>query len=355
MRLSGLEPLNITEDSLFVNIGERTNITGSAKFRNLIKAGDYDAALTVAAQQVEAGAQIIDVNMDEGMIDGVAAMDRFTKLIAGEPDISRVPVMVDSSKWEVIEAGLRCVQGKPIVNSISMKEGEDKFREQARLCPQVRRGRGRDGLRRGGPGRQPRTPQADLRARLPDPGGRGRLPRRGHHLRPELLRPRDRHRGARQLRRRLHRGDPLDQAEPARRAGLRRHLQRLVLVPRQQPGARGDPLGLPVPRDPGGPGHGHRQRRRPGGVRRDRARAARAHRGRGPEPPPGRRRAAPRDRRAAPRLRRAAGGGHPRVALAARSASGSRTRWSRGSTPTSRRTPRSCAPRSRPAAAVRSR
>ena len=133
MRLSGLEPLNITEDSLFVNIGERTNITGSARFRNLIKANDYDTALSVAGQQVEAGAQVIDVNMDEGMIDGVAAMDRFTKLIASEPDISRVPVMVDSSKWEVIEAGLRCIQGKPIVNSISMKEGEDKFREQARL------------------------------------------------------------------------------------------------------------------------------------------------------------------------------------------------------------------------------
>ncbi len=134
MRLSGLEPLNITEDSLFVNIGERTNITGSAKFRNLIKAGDYTAGLAVAGQQVEAGAQIIDINMDEGMIDGVAAMDRFTKLIAGEPDITRVPVMVDSSKWEVIEAGLRCVQGKAIVNSISMKEGEEPFREHARLC-----------------------------------------------------------------------------------------------------------------------------------------------------------------------------------------------------------------------------
>src|SRR4051812_32917427 len=134
MRLSGLEPLNITEDSLFVNIGERTNITGSARFRNLIKANDYDTALTVAAQQVENGAQVIDVNMDEGMIDGVAAMDRFLKLVASEPDISRVPVMVDSSKWEVIEAGLKNVQGKPIVNSISMKEGEDKFREQARLC-----------------------------------------------------------------------------------------------------------------------------------------------------------------------------------------------------------------------------
>ncbi|MCV7203175.1 methionine synthase [Mycolicibacterium peregrinum] len=133
-RLSGLEPLNITEDSLFVNIGERTNITGSARFRNLIKAEDYDTALSVALQQVEVGAQVIDINMDEGMIDGVAAMDRFTKLIAAEPDISRVPVMIDSSKWEVIETGLKNVQGKPIVNSISMKEGEEKFVREARLC-----------------------------------------------------------------------------------------------------------------------------------------------------------------------------------------------------------------------------
>ena len=133
-RLSGLEPLNITEGSLFVNIGERTNITGSARFRNLIKAEDYDTALSVALQQVEVGAQVIDINMDEGMIDGVAAMDRFTKLIAAEPDISRVPVMIDSSKWEVIEAGLKNVQGKPIVNSISMKEGEEKFVREARLC-----------------------------------------------------------------------------------------------------------------------------------------------------------------------------------------------------------------------------
>ena len=133
-RLAGLEPLNITDDSLFVNIGERTNITGSARFRNLIKAEDYDTALSVALQQVEVGAQIIDINMDEGMIDGVAAMDRFTKLIAAEPDISRVPAMIDSSKWEVIEAGLKNVQGKPIVNSISMKEGEEKFVREARLC-----------------------------------------------------------------------------------------------------------------------------------------------------------------------------------------------------------------------------
>ena len=134
LRLSGLEPVTVTEESLFLNVGERTNITGSARFRKLIKDGDYDTGLTVAAQQVEAGAQVIDVNMDEGMIDGVAAMDRFLKLVASEPDISRVPVMVDSSKWDVIEAGLKCVQGKAIVNSISMKEGEEKFIEQARLC-----------------------------------------------------------------------------------------------------------------------------------------------------------------------------------------------------------------------------
>ena len=133
-RLAGLEPLNITKAINFVNVGERTNITGSAKFRDLIKAGDYNAALTVARQQVDAGAQIIDVNMDEGMIDGVAAMRRFVNLLSSEPDIARVPLMIDSSKWEVIEAGLQCVQGRPVVNSISLKEGEDKFLEQARLC-----------------------------------------------------------------------------------------------------------------------------------------------------------------------------------------------------------------------------
>ncbi|GAA2730595.1 methionine synthase [Pedococcus aerophilus] len=134
LRLSGLEPVTVTEDTLFVNVGERTNITGSARFRKLIQAEDYGTALNVARQQVEAGAQVIDINMDEGMIDGVAAMDRFVKLVASEPDISRVPLMVDSSKWEVIEAGLKCVQGKPIVNSISMKEGVEPFVEHARLC-----------------------------------------------------------------------------------------------------------------------------------------------------------------------------------------------------------------------------
>ncbi|MFN4153867.1 MAG: methionine synthase [Paracoccaceae bacterium] len=134
LRLSGLEPFTLTPDIPFVNIGERTNVTGSAKFRKLIVSRDYAAALEVARDQVENGAQIIDINMDEGLIDSKSAMVEFLNLLAAEPDIARVPVMIDSSKWEVIEAGLKCVQGKPVVNSISMKEGEAAFRAQAELC-----------------------------------------------------------------------------------------------------------------------------------------------------------------------------------------------------------------------------
>ncbi|WP_296068920.1 methionine synthase [uncultured Agrobacterium sp.] len=133
MSLSGLEPFVLTKDIPFVNVGERTNVTGSAKFRKLITAGDYTAALAVARDQVENGAQIIDINMDEGLIDSEKAMVEFLNLIAAEPDIARVPVMIDSSKFEIIEAGLKCVQGKSIVNSISLKEGEEKFLQQARL------------------------------------------------------------------------------------------------------------------------------------------------------------------------------------------------------------------------------
>ena len=131
-RLSGLEPLVITPETLFVNIGERTNVTGSAKFKKLIKEDRYDEAVEVARQQVESGAQIIDVNMDEGMLEGERAMTTFLNLVATEPEIARVPVMVDSSKWDVIEAGLKCVSGKPIVNSISMKEGIEPFIAHAR-------------------------------------------------------------------------------------------------------------------------------------------------------------------------------------------------------------------------------
>jgi 5-methyltetrahydrofolate--homocysteine methyltransferase len=134
LRLSGLEPFVLTPDIPFVNIGERTNVTGSAKFRKLIVNRDYAAALDVARDQVENGAQIIDINMDEGLIDSKQAMVEFLNLVASEPDIARVPVMIDSSKWEVIEAGLKCVQGKPVVNSISLKEGEEAFRHHAGLC-----------------------------------------------------------------------------------------------------------------------------------------------------------------------------------------------------------------------------
>ncbi len=132
-RLSGLEPCNIDQDSLFVNVGERTNVTGSARFKRLIKEEDYETALDVARQQVENGAIIIDINMDDGLIEGVPAMTRFLNLCGSEPDISKVPIMIDSSKWEVIEAGLKCIQGKGVVNSISLKEGEEDFKSKARL------------------------------------------------------------------------------------------------------------------------------------------------------------------------------------------------------------------------------
>ena len=136
LRLSGLEPFNVGADSLFVNVGERTNVTGSKAFARMILEGRFDDALSVARQQVENGAQVIDINMDEAMLDSMAAMEKFLKLIASEPDISKVPIMLDSSKWSVIEAGLKCIQGKGVVNSISMKEGEAEFLRQARLCRQ---------------------------------------------------------------------------------------------------------------------------------------------------------------------------------------------------------------------------
>src|SRR5579875_1218016 len=134
LRLSGLEPLTLRPESNFVNVGERTNVTGSKKFARLVREGKYEEALSVARQQVENGAQILDVNMDDALLDSEKAMTTFLQLLAAEPDIARIPVMIDSSRFSVILAGLKCVQGKCIVNSISLKEGEEKFLEQARIC-----------------------------------------------------------------------------------------------------------------------------------------------------------------------------------------------------------------------------
>src|SRR5687767_7917979 len=134
LRLSGLEPLVVRPETNFVNVGERTNVTGSKKFARLIRDNKYEEALSVARQQVESGAQILDVNMDDALLDGVLAMTTFLNLLQAEPDIARIPVMIDSSKFEIIEAGLKCVQGKCIVNSISLKEGEEKFIDQAFIC-----------------------------------------------------------------------------------------------------------------------------------------------------------------------------------------------------------------------------
>ena len=134
MRLSGLEPLNLTKEIPFVNVGERTNVTGSLKFKKLILEEDYNSAIEVARQQVENGAQIIDINMDEGMLESKNVMEHFLKIASTEPDIAKVPFMIDSSNWDVIEAGLKHIQGKAIVNSISLKEGEEQFIKQAKLC-----------------------------------------------------------------------------------------------------------------------------------------------------------------------------------------------------------------------------
>src|SRR5256714_8507279 len=134
LRLSGLEPLVVRPDTNFVNVGERTNVTGSKKFARLVRDGKYDEALSVARQQVESGAQVLDVNMDDALLDGVKAMTTFLNLLQSEPDIAKIPVMIDSSKFSIIEAGLKCVQGKCIVNSISLKEGEEKLIQQDIIC-----------------------------------------------------------------------------------------------------------------------------------------------------------------------------------------------------------------------------
>ena len=190
-RFSGLEPFEIGPDTGFVMIGERTNVTGSARFRRLIEAGDYQGAVDVALEQVRGGANILDVNMDADLLDGEQAMTTFLNLLATEPEVARIPIMVDSSRFSVLEAGLKCVQGKGIVNSISLKEGEEKFLEQARRIQPLRRRRRRDGVRRGGAGGHGRAQGRDLRPRLRPPRRR-RLGAGGHRLRPERARGRDR-------------------------------------------------------------------------------------------------------------------------------------------------------------------
>ncbi len=317
LRLSGLEPCVVDEDSLFVNVGERTNITGSARFRRLIKEDDYGTALGVARQQVEAGAQVIDVNMDEGMIDGVAAMDRFLKLIASEPDICRVPLMIDSSKWEVIEAGLKVTQGKPIINSISMKEGEAAFLDHARLARKygaavVVMAFDEDG-------------QADNLERRREICGRAyRLlvdqvgfPAEDVIIDPNIFAV------ATGIEEHAAYGSDfieataLDQGEPAARVDLRRRLERLVQLPWQQRRARGDPRRVPLPRHQGRHGHGHRQRRCAAALRHRRREAARRHRGRRAQPAARRRRTAAHDRRGVPGHRRGRRRGGRGVAVAA--------------------------------------
>ena len=202
-RLSGLEPLNITDDSLFMNVGERTNVTGSAKFRRLIKEEKYDEAISVARQQVEGGAQIIDVNMDEGMLDSEKCMTKFLNLIAAEPEIAKVPVMIDSSRWDTVVAGLKCVQGKCIVNSISMKEGEEKFLSHAKTLRRFGAAAVVMAFDETGQADHLREEDLDLHARL-QPPPLHRLPGRGHHLRSEHLRRRYRNSRAQQLREGLH-------------------------------------------------------------------------------------------------------------------------------------------------------
>ena len=282
--LSGLEPLRIVPEANFVNVGERTNVAGSAKFARLIREGNYEEALSVARAQVDAGAQIVDVCMDDGLIDGAEAMRTFLNLMASEPEIARVPAMIDSSKWEVLVAGLQVTQGKAVVNSISLKEGEAEFLRRAQEIHRY----GAAAVvmlfdERG---------QADTYERKIG-GGLTRLqtahrcgiPCRGHHLRPQRAGRGDGNPRARQLCQSLYRRHALDQAQPAPCQGLGRRVEPLVRLPRQQRRARGDALGVPLPRHPCRDGHGHRQPADGAGLQRDRARTARTGRGRDPLPP----------------------------------------------------------------------
>ncbi len=318
-RFSGLEPLELWPDSNFTVIGERTNITGSARFRRLVEGGDFQAAADVALQQVRGGANLLDVNMDADLLDGERAMTTFLNLVATEPEVARIPIVIDSSRWSVLEAGLKCVQGKGVVNSLSLKEGEEAFLEQART------------VRRYGAGvvvmafdEEGQAETAERKVAICERAyrllvERGRLPAGGSDLRCERARRRDRHRGASRLREGVPRGAAADQGALPGRADERRDLEPQLRLPRQRRRARGDALGLPLPRDPRRPRHGHRQRGPARRLRGHRAGAARARRGRHLRP-------ASRGDRAARRVRRArarrgdAARGRPLVARGARRA-----------------------------------
>ena len=286
LRLSGLEALTIRPETNFVNIGERTNVTGSPKFSKLILNNQYEEALAVARQQVENGAQLIDVNMDEGMLDSEAAMVHFLNLIASEPDIARVPVVIDSSKWSVIEAGLKCVQGKSVVNSISLKEGEEKFIESAKL---VRRY-----------GAAVIVMAFDEKGQADNYERRLEICSRAYNLLvnevgfppqdiifdPNILTVAT---GMEE-----HNNYAVDfinatrwiKAQSARRKSQRRRQQHFVFVSRQQCRARSDALRVSVSRDQSRHGHGHRQRGTACGLRRHPERPAGTGRRRSAQSPP---------------------------------------------------------------------
>ena len=257
-RLSGLEPLNIGPELNFVNVGERTNVTGSRRFRTLIKEDRLGEALEVARGQVEAGAQILDVNMDEGLLDSEGAMVQFLRLVASEPDISRIPVMVDSSRWEVLEAGLQCLQGKGVVNSISMKDGENLFRERAEKI--LRYGAAVIVMAFDEEG------QADTRERKVEICRRAYgilteevgFPPEDIIFDPNVFAVATGNSGARRLWTSLYRGSGRHQEGPAPRANQRRDLESLVLLPGQSRAPRGHAHDLPLPCDPRGIGHGDR-------------------------------------------------------------------------------------------------
>ena len=348
-QFSGLETLTIRPDSNFQMIGERTNITGSARFARLIREEDYGTAVEVALDQVRGGANILDVNMDEGMLDSVAAMRRFLNILATEPEVARLPFMIDSSKWTVLEAGLQCVQGKPIVNSISLKEGEEEFLRKARH------------VRRYGAGAVvmafDEQGQADTIER------KVAICQRAYKLLTEKVgfEPRDiifdpnvlaiatgieEHND---YAHQLHRGDAADQEDLPGVQGQRRHQQPVVLLPRQRSRPRGDARGFSLPCHRSRPRHGDRQRRPARRLRGHPEGSARARRGHHLQPPR-RRDGADGGVRRNDQGRRQEAGNRPLAGARRRSRSGWRTRWctasSTSSSRTSRRRGRSCRGRS---------